>query len=437
MKILFASMPFDGHFNPLTGLAVHLQQKGHDVRWYTGPSYATKLGNLGIPHFPFREAREVNADNLVQVFPEYEKLGGGPKGIEFATAKIFFGNTAAHFRDIHDFHPQFPFDALVCDGAFYAAYLVAEKLQPMVYPIGPAQTPTATSKTAPPPFFGLKPAKSIFHKLQHRVVRMMVEGATKTGKKVFNDLLAVEGLPPYVGSIFDLPFRRAKAFFQIGVPGFDYPRSDWPKNFQFVGPLLPHKKPRANGFGYDEKRAKYSSMVVVSQGTVDNRDPEKLFVPALEALKGGPRLVVATTGYKNTAALRQRFPEDNVIVEDFIDFDLLLEDADLFICNGGYGSVLHALVKGVPVLSAGKLEGKGDINARIDYCGLGLDLKTERPTPKQIATGVERVLGDKSYAKNVARVQEELASYRPFEIIERRLIEDHTAMRSDPETRAS
>jgi MGT family glycosyltransferase len=437
MKILFASMPFDGHFNPLTGLAVHLQQRGHDVRWYTGQSYAKKLGNLGITHLPFQEAREVNSDNLVQIFPEYEKLGGGPKGIAFACEKIFFGNTGAHFRDVRALYTQFPFDALVCDGAFYAAYLVAEKLQPMVYPVGPAQTPTATSKTAPPPFFGLRPAKTIFHKLQHRIVNMMVESTTKGGKKVLNELLATEGLAPYVGSIFDLPFRHAKAFFQIGVPGFDYPRSDWPKNFQFVGPLLPHKKPRSNGFGHEAKLAKYRSMIAVSQGTVDNRDAEKLFVPALEALKGSPHLVIATTGGRNTEALRRRFPHDNVVVEDFIDFDLLMDHADLFICNGGYGSVLHALVKGVPLLCAGKLEGKGDINARIDYCGLGLDLKTERPTPQQIAHGVARVLGDRHYAENVARVKTELLSYRPFEIIERRLVEDHQATLGQPEARAS
>ena len=49
-KILFASFPADGHFNPLTGLAVHLKELGYDVRWYTSRSYAGKLSRLGIPH---------------------------------------------------------------------------------------------------------------------------------------------------------------------------------------------------------------------------------------------------------------------------------------------------------------------------------------------------------------------------------------------------
>ena len=42
MRILFASMPADGHFNPLTGIAAHLSTRGHDVRWYAGPEYGRK-----------------------------------------------------------------------------------------------------------------------------------------------------------------------------------------------------------------------------------------------------------------------------------------------------------------------------------------------------------------------------------------------------------
>jgi UDP:flavonoid glycosyltransferase YjiC (YdhE family) len=56
MKILFATMPFDGHFNPLTGIAMHLKAAGHDIRWYAGSNYATKLEKLGIHHFPFQRA---------------------------------------------------------------------------------------------------------------------------------------------------------------------------------------------------------------------------------------------------------------------------------------------------------------------------------------------------------------------------------------------
>jgi UDP:flavonoid glycosyltransferase YjiC (YdhE family) len=427
-KILFASMPFDGHFNPLTGLAVHLAQKGHDVRFYTGPKYAKKLGEIGIPHFPFERARDVNAENLVELFPEYPKLGNGPKAIEFAATKVFFGNLEAHFRDICALRSEFPFEAMVCDGALYAARFVAEKLGIPVYVVNPGPS-LETSKDIPPPFFGLKPSRSIFGRVRDFAVRTMLESSMKNGKKILNDLRRREGLPPYEKSPFDLHVGVAKAIFQIGAPGFDYPRSDPPPGFEYVGALLPHRKSRAAEFPLEEKLKKYGSLIAISQGTVDNRDPEKLFVPALEALKNGPHLVVVTTGYRNTEALRARFPHDNVVVEDFIDFHVLLERTNLFICNGGSGSILLALSNGVPVLSAGKLEGKIDINARIDYAGVGVDLKTERPKSKQIADGVARVLSDPRYRENAKRLAAELLSYRPFEIIERRILGDLEAGR--------
>ena len=31
-KILFASIPAEGHFSPLTGIAMELKNQGHDVR---------------------------------------------------------------------------------------------------------------------------------------------------------------------------------------------------------------------------------------------------------------------------------------------------------------------------------------------------------------------------------------------------------------------
>ena len=75
----------------------------------------------------------------------------------------------------------------------------------------------------------------------------------------------------------------------------------------------------------------------------------------------------------------------------------------------------------VPILSAGKLEAKNDINARLAYRGFGLDLKTERPKPDQIAAGVKRVLGDPSFKQNVTRLAILKAS-RPLETMEAAIV---------------
>lgn len=416
MRILFASMPFDGHFLPMTGPARHLSQQGHDVRFYAGPSYAAKLERLGLPHLPFRRAVEVNGDNLAQHFPEIERLSG-PKRISFDLEKIFFGNVQAHFHDIRELHAAFPFDVLVYDGAFYAAHLVVHKLGVPGYGIGAGPTPAPTSPTAPPPFFGLTPATGPVTRLKHRVVRRMVESTTKNGIRSFNELLLREGLPAYERSVFDLPWDTATLFFQTGVPGMDFPRDDWPANHRFVGPLLPPRTSATDVLPFADRLAAAASVIVVSQGTVDNRDPDKLLVPALTALARTDHLVVACTGRRNRAELRERFPQDNVVVEDWVDFDLLLPHADLFICNGGYGSIMQALINEVPVLATGKLEAKNDINARLAFNGFGVDLRTEQPQRRDVAAGVHRVLGDPSFKRNVLRVAAELRAARPLETI--------------------
>ena len=426
-RILFASIPFDGHFNPLSSLAVHLRDRGHDVRWYTGGSYAARLERLGIPHFPFVRAREVTTDNIAQLFPEYEKLGMSRKGMELATREIFYGPIESQYRDVAAIHASFPFDALVCDAALFVSRVVAEKLGPRVYVVSAAPTPAPTSKTAPPPFFGLKPARTALGGARDAILRLLLERGARSGMDLFNDFRAREGLPPYRGSGFDMHVDTADAYFQIGVPGLDFPRADWPANFQFVGALMPSPSARASGLSaaLEEKLARYGGRcVLVSQGTTDNRDTRKLFGPALDALAGSEHLVVVTTGGKVTAELRHRYPQDNVVIEDWIDFNALLPRTKLFLCNGGFGSILLALSHGVRVVTAGKLEGKADINARLDYRGVALDLRTEHPTAAQARRAVARVLADPRYAANVERARAELAQYRPLEIIERRLHAD-------------
>jgi UDP:flavonoid glycosyltransferase YjiC (YdhE family) len=421
MSFLFATMPFDGHFNPLTGIAMHLKERGHDVRWYAGPSYAEKLRALEIPHHPFQRAREVNGENIGEVFPERARLSG-PKLISFEMKNIFVANCGAHFKDIAAIREELPFDALFCDEALYASKLVAEKLQVPVYAVG-LGPPTFNSRDAPPNFFGLKPARSIVGRLHHRIVGAMLNRTMKDGMRLYNELLVSEGLEPLRAprDFFDVPVEASTSFFQNGVPGFEYPRTDLPDNVRYVGPLLPHRTAIATRSPRQEKLNSHPSTIVVSQGTVDNKDAGKLIVPTLEALAGTEHLVIATTGGRNTAELRARFPADNVVIEDFVDFDALFDHADLLICNGGYGSILMALAKGIPILSAGTREGKNDINARIDYFGLGINLRTEHPTPKNIARGVARILADPRFAGNVARVRAELESYDPFELIERYL----------------
>jgi MGT family glycosyltransferase len=418
MRILFASMPADGHFNPLTGIAAHLTLRGHDVRWYAGPEYGRKLQTLGMTCFPYRRATEVTGGNIHSLFPERANLKG-PKLISFDLDKFFVANVDSHFQDIAEIRTEFPFDVLVCDGALYAEKLVAEVLRVPVFAIG--LSTVMPDDHSPPPFFGLRPARTVMGRTLHRVVRRMLTSTMRTGVLRYNDILARHGLAPIPPDGFPhVPLASARRVFLNGCPGLEFPGYRPLDNAEFVGALVPAR----SALGPDTPlpaavvQASGAKVVAVSQGTVDNADPNKLIVSTLEALKDGPNVVVATTAGAQTQQLRERFAAPNVVIEDFINYDDLFPHVDVFVTNGGFGSVLAAMRHGVPVVAAGKREGKNDINARIGWNRLGVDMRSERPSPARIRSAVRRVLDDPSYAANVSRLRAELDSYDPMARIE-------------------
>ncbi|WP_426321762.1 glycosyltransferase [Microbacterium sp. E-13] len=428
MRILVATVPAAGHFNPLTGPAVRLAALGHEVRWYAGPEYAGRVERLGLEVVPYKEATEVTAENVNVLFPERQTLKG-PKAIEFDADVFFAGPVGAQFHDVRDARERFPFDALLIDGAFYAGYLAAKVLGVPVFVMGSIAAPTLRGSRPITPFFGLRPPRTFVGRTVNRVARAMLLSASRKGVGTFNEFLAEEGLPPVtVEDYFDCTQQPdvARRVFNVGIPELDFPDVYVPHNADWVGALLPYR-PIAPAALDPRIVERSGQVVVVSQGTVDNHDPRKLMIPAIEAFAGGDRLLVVVTGGVGTEELRSRYSQDDVLIEDFVDFDLLFPHAELYVTNGGLGGVLLALSHGIPLLVAGTREGKGDINARLAYRGLAVDLRSETPSVRALRRGADRVLGDRGMRARIGAVQSALAEYDSIGIIERGLLDSLSA----------
>lgn len=237
----------------------------------------------------------------------------------------------------------------------------------------------------------------------------------------YNSTLTTLGVPPAPWSVLEDPVRTADTFFLNGVPGLAYPRTRTDPNTHFLGACRPYRDPaRPLPSAVFESTGRRT--VLVSQGTVDNHDPDKLIVPALKALHGsGFRVLVATGSHRLTRELQVSYAGPDVAVEDWIDFDAVLPHVDVFVCNGGNGSLLASLRHGVPLVCAGTREGKNDNNAHIAHHRLGIDLRTEQPTPKALRRSVARVIVDPSYRRSAFRIQREIAGYQPDDIVDRHL----------------
>jgi MGT family glycosyltransferase len=419
MRILFATLALDGHFNPLTGIAVHLREVGHDVRWYTGPGYAQRLERLGIPHLLFKRAREIGT--VAELLPDKRARLKALAQLRFAFAYLFFGNVEAYFEDVREINDEFDFDVLFCDTSFMAARLVRQVLGKHVCGVGIA-TVVERSKDAPPNLGGLKPARTPAGRLIHQLLAATIDRVLLSqGRDMYNRILAAHGLPAVHGSIFDEFDGSQDVVFQSGVPGFEYKRREVNPRRVFVGPLLPHRTREATGFAYGDRLAEGQRVILISQGTVDNRDPQKLIVPALDALVDTGALLVVGTGHQNTEELRRNYPQTNVVIEDYVDFEAVLERADVFVCNGGFGSVMLGLSKGVPIVASGIREGKGEVNARVEYFGVGINLRSEKPTSDHIRRAADRVLSEPRWKERAMALRDEMSWYRPHQLIDQYL----------------
>jgi len=278
----------------------------------------------------------------------------------------------------------------------------------------------------PPPFFGLRPARTPGGRLHHAVVRRMLSSGMKAGTTHYNQILARHGIAPIRPDGFPHePMLRTRRVFLNGSPGLEFPGYQPLANAEYVGPLVPARQAISAGTTLpDIVIATSRRVVAVSQGTVDNTDPGKLIIPTIEALKDSQYVILATTAGAQTEALRARFPRPNVVIEDFINYDDLFPHVDVFVTSGGFGSNLAAFLHGVPVVGAGKREGKNDINARVGYNKLGIDLRSEHPKPAAIRKAVQTVLDDPTYTTNVAALRAELHAYDPITTIENTILNE-------------
>ena len=414
MKILFANFPADGHFNPLTGLAAYLKEQGHDIRWYTSRVYADKLRQLQIPHFTFKKAMDLSADKIEEIFPERSKKRSQISKLKFDIINAFILRGPEYYADLKDVYKQFPFELMVADCAFTGIPFVKELMKVPVVSIG--VFPLAEkSRDLPPPGLGMMPSDTWYGKIRQAILRRISDTVIfREPNRVLYKVMDQYKIPHNHESLFDMMIRKSDVLLQIGTPGFEYYRSDLGENIRFVGPLLPHAGTKERPRWFDDRLREYRKVVLVTQGTVE-RDVTKILVPTLEAFRDTDTLVVATTGGSDTQRLRDAYPYKNIIIEDFIPFNDVMPYATVYVTNGGYGGTMLGIMNRLPLIVAGVHEGKNEICARVGYFKLGINLRTERPTPAAIDQAVNRIVNDREYKDNVKELAAEFSRYDPYE----------------------
>jgi MGT family glycosyltransferase len=243
------------------------------------------------------------------------------------------------------------------------------------------------------------------------------------------------GLPPLGLSFIDT-FIGPYLYMQATVPEFEYPRRDLPEQVKFIGPLLPRAAESFAPPAWWDELTRGQRVVLVTQGTVAT-DPRHLLVPTIRALADEPVLVIATTGgspHDAVGALGGSVPA-NVRLERFVPYAELMPHVDALVTNGGYGTVQHALSRGVPIVVAGATEDKPEVAARIAWAGAGIRIRSQSPAPEQLAKSVRSVLEQPRFRQRAGEIAEAMREYdapRTAATLLESLAQSRAAMSSGP-----
>jgi UDP:flavonoid glycosyltransferase YjiC (YdhE family) len=257
-----------------------------------------------------------------------------------------------------------------------------------------------------PPFAGLPPATTQAQRNEYAAIsqehdRVVNQPLARRLNRSLKDL----GVGPLSMTLFDSVVELADAYMQLTVPSFEFPR-DIPPSVHFIGalPIIPNQAPLpAWAHELDGSR----KVVLVTQGTLANHNFGLLIAPTLAALANEPDLlVVVTAGGRPIDAIPGPIPS-NARLASYLPFEWMLPKVDVFVTNGGYGSVNQAMSFGIPLVTAGLTEDKADVNARVAWSGVGIDLATNEPTPRALHEAIRTVLDRPNYRSSASSMADE------------------------------
>ncbi|KAK8055661.1 hypothetical protein PG993_000888 [Apiospora rasikravindrae] len=457
--ILVVCHTLSGHLQPLIRIAHGLSSRGWDVAFLGPTAHRTRIEAAGAEFFALQGIADLNDQayyaNPNHLAPGYKALPWTKRGkIDLRlqcleTLPTQWENFKSTLAALHE--RERGRRVLIVAEAFFLGILPL-KYGAALPPGVPVPRTVCVSITVPairnadlPPFAYAAPFdQSEAGRARNRALwDKWTESAADLTDLLDRQLLAAGAVRGTGETILaGANYRCHEAVYQVGVPGFEYPRSDWPEGFRFVGLVQgtprgtvlpdPHFKwwdeLKANS-ALDAADPKRKRVLVVAQGTVEV-NPHDLIIPTIRAFEGRDEdvVVVAILGWKD-ASLDEFMPDGgvpgNARVADYLNYDAVLEHADVWIHNAGFGAVNHGIAHGVPMVVAGEGMDKTENARRVGWSGIGVDLGTARPSVAQVQEAVESVLrgGDSStFKERIELLRRQSEGLDPFGIISEGLI---------------
>ncbi|TDT30106.1 glycosyltransferase [Naumannella halotolerans] len=407
-SFLMAGPPFYGHVNPVLTVIKELVRDGHEVRYMTGQRFAEAVTKAGATHVPLPPDADFDDRTLAEQGPRLSGL----KEIREDVIKACIDPARSQYDALRAEIAERPVDVVMADPTFFGAALLAAHPaheRPLI--IGGGILPLMLSSRYAPPFgLGRPPLTGGLNVPRNVLLNTLVQKVgLRRVQQAYSDVYeSVHGRRP-PGFAFDW-YATTDAIVQFTVPSFEYARPDAPVGIHFAGPANRVSQTSRELPEWWEELKGDRPVVVATQGTYRNIDLSEVIFPVIEGLKNEDVLVVVTTGGRPVANIGPL--PDNVRAAEFLPYHELLPHADAYVTNGGYGGIHFAMQYGVPIVTAGDTEDKPESCARVEWTGVGINLRTGQPSADTMRTSIQHVLADPKFghaARQLSREINELA----------------------------
>jgi MGT family glycosyltransferase len=387
MRVLAYTSPARGHLYPVQPILSTLTARGHKSSIYT---LSVELAHLP-PHiegYPIDPAIERN-----QLVDWHERT---PPRAVASTLRTLAQRAARDAPDLARAIERCQPDVLLIDVNCWGAAVVAEASGlpwalycPYLLPLPSREVPAYGP--------GLAPLAGPLGALRDALVRRLVlRGFDRAAMPVLNGLRSRYGLPAL--ACFMDTLARPELLLALTAEGFEYPRSHWPANVRFVGPM--HWSPPQPAPPWLGELA--DPLVLVTCSTERQRD-KRLLQVALAALPPAGISVIGTAAAHEPSEFA--VPSGSRVV-GFAAHEPLLERAACVVCHGGMGITQKALAAGVPVVVVPFGRDQMETARRVEFARAGVRLPLRRLSPERLAAAVRVAIDCREGAQRVSRAYE-------------------------------
>ena len=408
MKILVAGWDSGGGVEAVQTMVGRAVTRGHQVRVLGTEGLRSRFESAGATFLRYRYAPDNDMSKPETDLIKDWQTRNPVSQWQRVRDRQLCGPAREFCRDVSEELRREAADVVVVDTMIPAAMFGAEAsgVRSVIVMHGPYMIPRPD---APPLGTGLMPARGPLGRLRDRSAAAVTLAVFRSWMPGLNRTRTEVGLPP----VRDLPglMARADRILVCSSPSYDFGSGSVPANVRYVGPQLDDDP----GEGSGEWRAGEPGQPLVLVGLSSTvMLQEALLQRAADALGQAQVRGLVTTGPAVDPAVISAPPD--VTVTRWVRHADVLPHCSAVITHGGHGTVMKALIAGVPLIVVPLGRDQPDNAGRVVYVGAGIRLR-KNASADALRTAISRVIDDPRYRAAARHMAARLAAERDDNLV--------------------